>query len=103
MKKSFHENTWRKDDRFRLLCKALLSCKTESEMANFLRDVATLSELNALSERLQAAGLLYHKIPYRAVSRMTGASTATVTRIASFLKNGKGYTTILKRILKKKR
>lgn len=59
-------------------------------MANFLRDVGTLSELQAWSERLEVARLLGKGYSYRQVAKETGASTTTVTRVAHFLENGEG-------------
>lgn len=59
-------------------------------MANFLRDIATLSELQALSERLEVARLLGQGMSYRDIAKATGASTTTVTRVAHFLENGEG-------------
>jgi len=59
-------------------------------MADLLRDLGTLSELKAWSERLEAAKLLSKGISYREVSRRTGASTTTVTRVAKFMDDGAG-------------
>lgn len=55
-----------------------------------LRDIATLSELQAFSERLEVARLLSQGLSYRKVAAQTGASTTTVTRVAHFLENGEG-------------
>jgi TrpR-related protein YerC/YecD len=64
---------------------------------NFLRDVGTLSEMQAWSERLEVARLLGKGLSYRQVAAMTGASTTTVTRVAHFLENGEGgYRKILR-------
>lgn len=90
MKKSFTEDGWRKDPRFRALCNALASCKTPDAVAALLRDVGTLSELQAWSERLEIARQLSTGRSYRAIAEDTGASTATVTRVASFLSDGEG-------------
>ena len=66
-------------------------------MKNFLRDVGTLSELQAWSERLEVARLLARGWSYRQVARETGTSTTTVTRVAHFLENGSGgYRSVLK-------
>ncbi len=66
-------------------------------MDAFLRDIATLSEMQAMSERLEVAKLLSQGLSYRKVAEMTGASTTTVTRVAHFLENGEGgYRTVLK-------
>jgi TrpR-related protein YerC/YecD len=90
MKRRFTEDSWRKEPWFRGLVSAMLSCKTEQDMENFLRDVSTLSEMQALSERLEVARLLARGLSYRQVAAQTGASTTTVTRVAHFLENGEG-------------
>jgi TrpR-related protein YerC/YecD len=97
MKRRFTEDSWRKEPWFRALCSAFLACKTHEEIADFLRDVSTLSEMQALSERLEVARLLSQGLSYRQVAAKTGASTTTVTRVAHFLENGEGgYRKILK-------
>jgi TrpR-related protein YerC/YecD len=95
-KRRFTEGGWRRDPWFRSLCAAIAACKSELEIADFLRDVGTLSELQAWSERLEVAKQLAQGIPYRKVAENTGASTTTVTRVARFLENGEGgYRRIL--------
>jgi TrpR-related protein YerC/YecD len=97
MKRRFTEESWRKEPWMRALVAAIHSLKTEEDVANFLRDVATLSEMQALSERLEVARLLAQGYSYRQVAKATGASTTTVTRVAHFLENGEGgYRTVLK-------
>ena len=97
MKRRFTEDSWRKEPWFKGLGKAILACKTEEDLANFLRDVGTLSELQAWSERLEVARLLSQGLSYRQVAKVTGASTTTVTRVANFLENGEGgYRKILR-------
>lgn len=96
MKRRFTEDSWRKEPWFRSLCAALRQCKTDEAMADFLRDIATLSELQAWSERLEVARLLGKGLSYRQIAKETGASTTTVTRVAHFLENGEGgYRAIL--------
>ncbi len=90
MKRRFTEDAWRKEPWFKNLCAALRSNKTDEDMANFLRDIATLSEMQAWSERLEVARLLGKGLSYRQVAKETGASTTTVTRVAHFLENGEG-------------
>lgn len=72
------------------LSRTLLSLESESEILAFLRDVCTLEELNVLSTRWEAAQLLHKGVPYRKIAAKTGLSTATVTRIAYWLKHGEG-------------
>jgi len=96
-KRRFTEAGWRKDPWFRALCSALSACKNEEEVAELLRDIGTLSELQAWSERLEVAKLLAQGLSYRKVAEMTGASTTTVTRVARFMEDGTGgYTRYLK-------
>lgn len=96
MKRRFVEDSWRKEPWFRALCAALLTCRSEKELADLLRDVGTLSELQAWSERLEVARLLGRGLSYRQVAKLTGASTTTVTRVANFLENGEGgYRNVL--------
>lgn len=95
-KRAFTEGIWRTDPRFKKLCRALLDCSSEREMADFLRDVGTLSELYTWSERLAVAERLQSGKSYRETSIVTGASTTTVSRVASFLNDGEGgYQRIL--------
>src|SRR3989344_5915510 len=96
MKRTFTEARWRTDPRFRRLCRAMLQCSNEREIADFLRDVGTLSELYTWSERLTVAARLSEGESYREATIVTGARTTTVTRVASFLYDGEGgYQRIL--------
>lgn len=72
------------------LLKTIVSLRTEEEAARFFRDLCTISELEAMSHRWHAARLVDEGRPYLEVSRTTGASTATVTRVAHWLKYGEG-------------
>lgn len=90
MKRRFTEDTWRKEPWFKQLIAAFSSLKNEEDIENFLRDIATLSELQAWSERLEVARLLSKGLSYRQIAKETGASTTTVTRVAHFLENGEG-------------
>ncbi len=86
----FTEDSWRREPRLKALVAALLRCTTEEDMGSFLRDIATLSELQDLGERLEVAVQLSKGLSYRQVARLTGASTTTVTRVAKFMENGEG-------------
>lgn len=89
-KRRFTEDAFRKEPWFRALCAAISSCKDELEVADFLRDIGTLSELQAWSERFEVAKQLTKGTTYREIAKNTGASTTTVTRVAKFLENGEG-------------
>lgn len=68
------------------------------EAERFFRDLCTLAELEAMAHRWQVARLLDQGLPYLEVARRTGASTATVTRVAQWLRHGEdGYRLALDR------
>ena len=87
---SFSEGNWRRDPWFKALCKAIADCKDAAEVADFLRDVGTLTELKAWSERFEVAKRVAQGETYREITEKTGASTTTVTRVARFLTGGEG-------------
>jgi TrpR-related protein YerC/YecD len=81
------------------LCDALLALRSRDEVASFLRDICTLHELESLSHRWQAALMLDQGTPYARIASELGASTATVTRVAHWLRHGEGgYRLVLDRI-----
>jgi TrpR-related protein YerC/YecD len=81
------------------LCDALLELRSRDEAAAFLRDICSLHELESLSHRWQAARMLDDGIPYVKIASQLHASTATVTRVAHWLKHGEGgYRLVLDRI-----
>jgi TrpR-related protein YerC/YecD len=84
--------------RFDELVDAFARLRDPSIVAAFLRDVCTTTELDAMGQRLQVARLVDEAVPYQEISRRTGASTATVTRVAHWLRYGEGgYGAVLKR------
>ncbi|MBU1018702.1 MAG: YerC/YecD family TrpR-related protein [Patescibacteria group bacterium] len=91
------KNNWEKE--LPNLHKAFLSLKTEAECKKFLRDLCTITEIQAMTERWQVVRMIDDGIPYREISKKTGMSTTTITRIADWMKNGEqGYQLVLKRM-----
>ncbi len=81
------------------LFEAILSLETLTECRAFMRDLCTLSEIQAMTERFQVVKMVNKNIPYREISEKTGASTTTVTRVAHWLHHGSGgYGRVLERI-----
>jgi TrpR-related protein YerC/YecD len=82
------------------LADALTSLRTREELRRFLRDLCTLSELEALAHRWQIARLLDEgELSYVEIAERAGGSTATVTRVAQWLRAGTGgYRTALERL-----
>jgi len=77
--------------------------KTADETAHLLRDLCTLSELDAMAHRWQVAQLLDEGLPYLEVARRAHASTTTVTRVAQWLRRGEGGYSLALRRRKKRR
>lgn len=81
------------------LCEAVLSLQTVDECYQFFEDICTVSELKALSQRLEVARMLRSGHTYEEVVERTGASTATISRVKRCLNYGAdGYDTVLKRL-----
>jgi TrpR-related protein YerC/YecD len=86
-----------KNDREKFLIKSFLKLKTEQEMANFLRDLLTIKELEEFANRLEMARLLKQGMSYKAIAKKLKVSTTTVTRTAHWLFHGcGGYEKVLK-------
>jgi len=84
------------------LAKAFLSLKTTGEFEKFMRDLCTLEEIGEMSKRLEAVKMVSGGVPYREIADKTGLSTTTVSRVAHWLRHGRGgYKLILNRIGKK--
>jgi TrpR-related protein YerC/YecD len=83
----------------RELAEAILVLEDVGECKKFFRDLCTLSELQAMAERFQVAKRVLAGETYREISRRTGSSTATVTRVAHWLHHGTGgYRLVLERM-----
>lgn len=81
------------------LIDAIVRLDDRDEAARFLRDLCTLGELHDLGQRWAVVRLLDQGLHYAEISRLTGASTATITRIASWLNHGEGgYRAMLRRL-----
>ncbi|HQU08798.1 MAG: transcriptional regulator [Verrucomicrobia bacterium 21-51-4] len=74
--------------------------KNAHELNAFLKDLCTPQELKAMEERWRVCQLLHtEQHSYREIHDLTGASLATITRIARFLKDEPhgGYRLMLQR------
>ena len=72
------------------LADAIVSLRTRDEAQRFLRDLCTLPELEALAHRWQTVLLLEQGVPYVEIAQRVPTSTATVTRVAQWLRHGTG-------------
>jgi TrpR-related protein YerC/YecD len=86
-------------DGLKSLAEAVLTLRTADEAQRFLRDLCTLPELDALAHRWQTVRLLDEGVPYVEIAERVPTSTATVTRVAQWLRHGTGgYLTVLERV-----
>lgn len=82
-----------------LFFKAILELEDLDECYKFFEDVATINEVKALAQRLHVAKLLKNKKTYSEIAEITGASTATISRVNRCLNYGSdGYNLILDKI-----
>jgi TrpR-related protein YerC/YecD len=72
------------------LADAFVSLRSRDEARRFLRDLCTLPELEALVHRWQTVQLLEDGVPYVEIAERVPTSTATVTRVAQWLRHGTG-------------
>ena len=70
--------------------KAILLLKDEQECYSFFRDVCTVTELRAMEQRFEVARLLTEGKVYSEILERTGASSATVSRVARSLNDSTG-------------
>ena len=84
-----------KDELNDQLCEAMLSL----ECYQFFEDLCTISELKAMSQRLEVARMLRAGHTYDDIVARTGASTATISRVKRCLNYGAdGYNIVLDRL-----
>ena len=82
------------------LSRVLKELNSSKDIENFLLDLCTPSEIEAMEERWEVAQLLYEgKSTYRDIASKLNTSTATVTRVARFLfkESNQGYIKVLKK------
>jgi TrpR-related protein YerC/YecD len=86
------------------LADAFLAMRDRDEAKRFLRDLCTLPELEALAHRWQIARLVDRGVPYLEIAERVPSSTATVTRVAQWLRHGAGgYRLALDRLVARRR
>ncbi len=84
------------------LFRAILTLETVEECYTFFEDACTVNELLSLSQRFEVAKMLTEKKTYLDISKKTGASTATISRVNRSLMYGNdGYELVFSRMDKK--
>ena len=78
------------------LISTIASLSDRALTERFLRDLCTRTELDAMAQRWEVAQLVDQGMPYLQIADRTGASTATVTRVAQWVRHGEGgYDAVL--------
>jgi TrpR-related protein YerC/YecD len=96
-----YESRFKRDDIDKLF-QAILMMETEEDCYRFFEDICTINEIHAIAQRLEVAKLLNEKKTYSEIEELTGASTATISRINKCLVYGAdGYKLVLAKIEKK--
>lgn len=82
-----------------MLFEAILKLKSIPESEAFFRDLLTLAEIREIATRFKVAKMLDQgKKSYLAIAKDAKTTTATVTRVSQWLRNGMGgYRLILNR------
>ena len=78
---------------------AVLTLRNEEECYRFFEDVCTAKELLSFSQRYEVAAMLREDRTYLEIAELTGASTATISRVNRTMNNGNdGYDLTFSRL-----
>ena len=81
------------------LFRAILTLESVDECYTFFEDACTINELLSISQRFEVARMLREKKTYLDISKKTGASTATISRVnRSLIYGNDGYEMVLTRM-----
>ena len=74
---------------------AILKLKTKEDCELFFRDLCTVKELDAMTQRVKSAKLLLDGETYEKIIAKTDISSATLSRVSRCVKYGEGYKKFL--------
>ena len=72
------------------LAKALAALDRAEDVRDFLEDLCTPAELEAMADRWRVVPLLLKGVPYRDIHERTRVSVTTIGRVARTLERGTG-------------
>ncbi len=83
------------------LFRAILTLKNQEDCYRFFEDICTINEIKTFAQRLEVAKLLREGATFNHIAEITGASTATISRVNRCLQYGtEGYKTAFERMEK---
>ena len=87
------------DEYMDYLFDCILSLKNKEECYRYFEDLCTIAELKAMSQRMHVAKMLTEQRVYNDIVKLTGASTATISRVNRCLSYGtNGYKLSIERL-----
>ncbi len=90
-----------KSDSIDRLFEAVMGLDSLEECYKFFEDLCTVKELRDMSQRLEAAILLYEGKNYLDIAEKVGISTATISRVSRCVNYGTGgYKAAIERLKK---
>lgn len=95
--RSAQADEWRNENTASLM-DTIIALEDRDEAAHFFRDLCTRRELEEMTARWAVVRSLGEGHSYREIHNITGVSTATITRIAQWVRHGTGgYVDALER------
>ena len=81
------------------LMKVISRLETSEEAADLFDDLCTINELQNMATRLDVAVMISQGVNYQEITRQTGASTATISRVSRCYNYGEdGYKKAIRRL-----
>ena len=77
------------------LFEVIINLKTKEDCELFFRDLCTVKELDAMTQRVKSAKLLLDGETYEKIIAKTDISSATLSRVSRCVKYGEGYKKFL--------
>jgi TrpR-related protein YerC/YecD len=93
---------WRNEDTDELF-KTILALESIEECYEFFEDACTIKEILDIAQRLKIAKMLKAGVNYATISKETGVSTATISRVSKCIEYGMGgYNKAIEKAEKRK-
>ena len=85
-----------KSEQTELLMQAMLTLQSTDDAYRFFEDLCTIAEVKSMAQRIEVATLLRDGVTYQEIARVTGASSATISRVnRALLYGADGYRRVL--------